>query len=305
MLIADCPSKGTDCPDSLLPGRREKTGSPAEFPCCAGIDYYMNDACYLHWHEEFEIVYVVEGALSAHINGTCCRLDSGQGILVNTGVLHSYSESQNVRTKAVYILFLPSLTGGPDGSVYWKKYIRPLTGALSFSCLPLTEKGTWHDEVLRRAEKTASLMEHEDDGFEIDVRSELTHILRLVSAHTAAPGPVSARQSADEQAMRAMLSFMENNCGRDLRIEEIAASAYMSPQSCLRLFRRFTSMPPKRYLLQVRLEKARRLLLESTLNLGSVCAECGFSDQSYFTKLFREHFGMPPGAFRHAAQASG
>lgn len=305
MLLTECPSKENGCAGRLLPGRRERTASTAEFPCCAGIDYYCNNACYLHWHEEIELVYVTEGALSAHVNGICTELQAGEGILVNTGVLHSYSEGANVKTTAVYLLFLPSLIGGWDGSVYWKKYIKPLTGALSLSGLPLTEKGTWQETVLRHARRAAACMKQEDDGFEIDVRTELAHILRLVSRHAAPSGPVSARQSADAQAMRMMLSYMENNCSRDLRIEEIADSAYMSPQSCLRLFKRFTSVPPKRYLLQVRLEKARRLLRESTLTLSMVCAECGFSDQSYFTKLFREHFGMPPGAFRQSAQTTG
>lgn len=303
MLIDNCPSKGEGIPGQLLPGRRERTASRTDFPCCAGLDHYNNDACYLHWHEEIEIVYITDGSLWAHVNGTRHFLQAGQGILVNTGVLHSYAESEGKNTTAVYLLFFPSLAGGCEGSVYWTKYIHPFTGALALTCVPLTELGSWHGEILQRAQRTVELMKKEADGFEIDVRTELAHILRIAGRHTKASGPVGARQTAETQAMRTMLAYMENNCGRDLRIGEVAGSAYLSPQSCLRLFQRFTAMSPKRYLLQVRLEKARRLLLETTLDIAAVGAECGFSDQSYFTKLFREHYGSPPGAFRRLRPA--
>ena len=64
-----------------------------------------------------------------------------------------------------------------------------------------------------------------------------------------------------------------------------------------RAFREATGRSPHQYLLHRRVEAAK-VLIRQGLPLAEVAGQCGFSDQSYFTKVFQKHTGHPPGEYR-------
>jgi len=68
----------------------------------------------------------------------------------------------------------------------------------------------------------------------------------------------------------------------------------------LRAFRRTTGLPPHRWLLRHRVEKAKALLRESALPLHDVALECGFADQSHLTRVFTRWAGQAPGTWRRS-----
>jgi AraC-like DNA-binding protein len=67
-----------------------------------------------------------------------------------------------------------------------------------------------------------------------------------------------------------------------------------------RAFRETAGMPPYRWLRGFRVERAQELLLSSTLALAQIAYECGFADQSHFTRVFTQVVGVTPGAWRRA-----
>lgn len=52
------------------------------------------------------------------------------------------------------------------------------------------------------------------------------------------------------------------------------------------------------YVMDFRIREAKKMLSDSSLSLLDVCLNCGFQDQSYFTKVFREHTGLTPGKYK-------
>jgi AraC-like DNA-binding protein len=83
-------------------------------------------------------------------------------------------------------------------------------------------------------------------------------------------------------------------------LAEIAEECGLSPSHFARSFRKSTGMPPHRWLMQRRLERAKSLLLASTLSLSEIGLACGFADQSHFTTAFTKAVGASPGAWRRA-----
>lgn len=297
MYLPQCPVKAQEADCRLLADGRERTASAADFPCAAGPDFYRGNACSPHWHEEFELVIVQQGTLEATVNGSGHVLEAGEGIFVNTGVLHAYRETAGTGAAVTYLLFLPSLIGGRSGSVFWKKYLDPLISSLLLSGLPL-RSAPWERHILAGAQEAADLLRREPPGYEIEVRTHLSRAVHLICANARLSGPVSSREKEAAQAMRQMLSFLDENYAHPLSTEEIAASAHVSVRSCQRLFRRFTSKSPKQFLTSLRIEKAQVLLQETTLDIPTIGSECGFADQSYFTKQFHRLCGCPPARYR-------
>jgi AraC-like DNA-binding protein len=85
-----------------------------------------------------------------------------------------------------------------------------------------------------------------------------------------------------------------------LSLTELAAVAQMSSAHFARLFKCATKQTPHQYVITCRIERAKRLLTETTLPLHEIGARVGYADQSHFTALFRQYVATTPKAHRDA-----
>jgi len=86
-------------------------------------------------------------------------------------------------------------------------------------------------------------------------------------------------------------------------LDELAAQLGIGPFALSRAFRAAYGLPPHAYLNQVRVDRARALLVAGR-RLGEVAAEVGFADQPHLTRHFKRHLGVPPGAYQRALLTS-
>ena len=106
-----------------------------------------------------------------------------------------------------------------------------------------------------------------------------------------------ARDSTSPAALTAMKEFMLQNLARPISADDIAFAARISLSSAQRLFVRHEGVTPKTWLSRVRLQQASFLLQTTNLRMGEVAFQSGFRDALYFSKVFRERFGVPPSKF--------
>ncbi|WP_208948513.1 helix-turn-helix domain-containing protein [Segnochrobactrum spirostomi] len=86
----------------------------------------------------------------------------------------------------------------------------------------------------------------------------------------------------------------------NLTIAEIAAACGLTPSYFARQFARVTGMTPHRWLLKMRVDRGRQLLLEGRMTIAEIAVACGFADQSHFTRVFSREIGTSPKAWRDA-----
>jgi AraC-like DNA-binding protein len=93
-------------------------------------------------------------------------------------------------------------------------------------------------------------------------------------------------------------SFIRENYHRKLTLTEMAGKVNLSPWRLCHLFREGMSTSPQRFLTQVRLEKARKLLATEFLTVKEVMNQVGMSDASSFARSFKEAYGVTPNKFK-------
>ncbi len=95
-----------------------------------------------------------------------------------------------------------------------------------------------------------------------------------------------------------LISYLIENLEKKITLKDMAEYVSMSPSHFTRKFRQFISMPPMEYLNDLRIEKAKRLIKASSLNLTEIAMECGFSNSSYFSTRFTEKVNVSPIQYR-------
>ncbi len=117
--------------------------------------------------------------------------------------------------------------------------------------------------------------------------------------------PLRAQIGPANRSLIRVAQLMEENIEKPLSLDKIADSTGLSRRQIERLFRRDLNCVPKRYYLEMRLRRARELLLQTALPIMDVTTACGFQSPPHFSKCYRSQFGHPPSAERkmHRAEA--
>lgn len=129
------------------------------------------------------------------------------------------------------------------------------------------------------------------------LRIRLLELIQLLCAD-AARGPAGRAQRLSEEAVMDTLRYLHAHFAEKLTLAVLSAQANLSPIYFHRLFTRMTHKTPSLYLQQVRLDRARYLLLHTAMNGNEIAVACGFSTPSYFSMVFKRQTGMTPMAFR-------
>ena len=292
---------GINCPSDIVAdgeGRELVQHGSALFPIACYAEDVKSYSVAWHWHEEFEYILAVQGPLNVNVGKTRLTLQTGQGVLINSGVLHAVEQAGTSGAMLHSGVFHPRLVGGMD-TIFWQKLIRPLLQPGAPAFFWLEEEEPRQRQVLAHLRNAWNAVAEEPFDYENQVRYHLSAALRLLSIQCAdEKRKVSRQEQIAAERMKQMLRFVEEHYAEELTVERIAADAALSESACLRSFRQVLGITPIQYVKQFRVEKAAELLRSTQLKTGEIGAECGFADGSYFIKTFREIKHCTPKEYR-------
>lgn len=136
------------------------------------------------------------------------------------------------------------------------------------------------------------------DRFDLSVRiyewlASLQRCMASSGAHAAGEIPHAYRQAAD---------FIERTYGQDLTLDQLAEAAGLNKYHLCKSFSRYYGVSPMDYVRNRRIEQAAELLRATALSITDIGIRCGFSNVSYFGKVFHKMTGMTPSAYREAKE---
>lgn len=106
-------------------------------------------------------------------------------------------------------------------------------------------------------------------------------------------------ESVDEKLLGAAMKYVESNISRsDLSVEELSRELGMSRVNLYKRLVAMTGKTPIEFIRVIRLKHAAKLLRETRMNISEVAYQVGFNNPKYFTKYFKEEFGMLPSVYQ-------
>ena len=249
----------------------------------------------VHWHDELEGIYVLTGSMDFYLDDRKLTLSSGDFLLITSSAMH-YSKAHDEKDSLFLRLFIhPSLFSASES-------LHPLL-------LPFLEDRD-SEFLLLRAEKNPEnlkdlllrmhkLLETRPAGFPLECAG-LVHILlaRLYPLIHQSDVIMGTHMGPDVEAQRRMIAYIRKNYPEKITLADIAEAGLMSRSKCCQLFKKYVNRTPMDFLNTYRLEMSLRLLKETERPISDVSLSCGFTSQSYFTKLFTERYHMTPSGCR-------
>lgn len=228
-------------------------------------------------------------------------IDSHELIFVRQGVLSIAEEKRSFELRAGQTLLLwpgrqhrGTKPYPADLSFYWLHfYVVRRTGR---ELLRVPQQATIPEEE----RLTALLHRFLDDQESGRLRPQAASLLVMLMLHEIAAAPRA--ETADTSSAAALAArvekFITTNFHRPISTCDIAREFNCNSDYLGRAFRRVTGHTIVDAIHRRRLRHARRLLLESTLNIEQIARESGFDDAGYFRRIFRRHVGISPLAHR-------
>jgi AraC family transcriptional regulator len=122
------------------------------------------------------------------------------------------------------------------------------------------------------------------------------HLIRNYSVESRLPP--ERPMPLSEKRLRRVLDLIESRLTENILLEDLASEACLSPYHFSRMFRAATGSSPHRYLIERRVQMAKKLIACGKSALAQIALDAGFGSQSNFTRVFRRITGMTPGQYR-------
>lgn len=252
----------------------------------------------LHWHDEVQIAVVTQGSVLFRSTDSEARLETGQGVFINSGCLHEAVSTGDSHSEYVCVNFDPKIIAGYNSSLIRKDYIAPVLSADELKMVFLNSE-PWQGEVCSLLLKMAEVMEKAVYGYEFELKILLSRIwLIIIRNNKEILESAAHTHFADKKRMNTLQEYIAANYMEKLTLEGIAASDHISKGECCRIFSRMLDTTPFRYLVCFRISKSLKLLTATEMSISEIAQHTGFGNSSYFTVCFKKEMGLTPNEYR-------
>ncbi len=262
------------------------------------IEYYINCEFKLflqsvenvekHWHNDFEILYILEGAVEIDINSEKTTLSEGNIYLINPNVLHSVKA---LKKNSSIVLQMPK-------EIFYamsKNIIHIDFKYLTYDQMLTNE----YSEVSKLMAEMAMIFLNKNRNDILLLKSLFYRFVFILSKHINSEYEVNTPLE-DKNFIRLleMLKVAKDYYKEDLSLSDFAEMFELTPQYFANFFKKNFGKPFMRYLNDLRIENAKILLIETEKPITEIANECGFTNIKSFNTFFKQIEGYTPSELR-------
>lgn len=244
------------------------------------LDHAVDSHVALHWHEFFELSYVVSGTGRHTVNGARRPLRPGDVLALTPADFHELGPDPGGTLHIVNV-------------IYADESLPPLLRD-GLSAPPTVHLPQLADDF----ERLVGDSRRHDSLATLSMHATLTRMLADVVRAASAGGGDANEEPGGRSDLQGAIAWLDHHFREPVRLADAAAVACLSPHHFSGVFRRATGMSFQQYLINRRLQFARSLLAASGLPVTEVCHAAGFGDLTHFSRSYRRRFGYPPSADR-------
>ena len=259
------------------------------YPPTKHPDGYMFDWSHGRTLHEFQILYITHGKGIFETKSSGKRkIGEGTAFLLLPGIWHRYMPDKNTGWKEHWVSF-----NGSQPNSFMK------TGLLSPEKM-IFDIGL-DEKIIDLYQQILEHMEGEKIGFK-QIIASLTYeiIARMLALEKSRK---FTGKEIEDKISKAKI-IMADRIDKQINIEELAVELGIGYSWFRKMFRHYTNLAPAQYFLQLKINKAKDLLLSTSLSIKEIAAITGFESQFYFSKFFKKQVGVAPRKLREFSRSN-
>lgn len=241
--------------------------------------YNVDDT--IHWHENIEILYFFGGECEVLNGDEILHAKKGDIIVLNSGCVHSVMCKNSKAEFACIIidhLFCESLGFSVSDAQFTK-------------CFQDAEMAALIEKIVNEPK--------DDELFSQTISVSTLSILLLLFKNYKIEEAREYLNSGKIELVKTIIKYIKRHYAERIMMDDIEKHCGYSKYYLSRVFKETCQKTIMGYLNEVRINKAKELLVKTDLDIKTVAESCGFECQSYFGKVFKKSEGRPPLSFRN------
>ena len=252
----------------------------------------------LHWHEEVELLHVLSGSLIYTVEDQDIIVCEGEGLFINTNLLHGAKSHENNPCEAVVVVFHPSLFASSSHGDTYGRYVYPILSGDRQTSFFLSHEINWQELLLDQMTTLGQLRHQPLEEWSMLLISYLYHFWHNLYQHSHPTGNSNQVTSYKSNRLKPVLAHMHEHYPEPLDLESLADMIPLSKGQFCRTFKDTLGTTPIAYLIRYRLTKACEMLADSDKKIGVIARSVGFDNISYFNREFMKAMGTSPKNYR-------
>lgn len=216
----------------------------------------------------YDLTILLSGRLVYNINGTTITMESGDAIFIPAGSIRERSESAGNENYISFNFY--------SGDEYH---------------LPLVMRSVVHSEITLLIAAFDEIEKHNYFDSNMTTVEHLFNCILSVLENT-----ITAQQHTP--LIRKIIEYIHSDISRKITLEDIGKATSFSPIYCETAFRKEVGKPIMDYVLDRRIDEAKKLLITDTTPLVEIAQSVGFNDYNYFSRVFKKRSGCSPTEYR-------
>ena len=248
----------------------------------------------VHWHDEFEIIYVRSGFLTVSISGESYIGKTGEAFVVSPGNLHLMGSQTGTVDYYTFLFPLKYISFRTDDMLD-EKLLEPLNSGHLMIC-PRVK-----DTAKELCEQLIEIYEAKKDESESKITTQirtkiilLQFILEMWKKGFVIENDTSGRNTVEKE----MVSYIQQNFTGKISLREFGEQFHLSEKYISRYFKEHFHITLSQYVTYLRLEHAKQLLQDTDIPVTDVAMQSGYQNVSYFIRSFQKAYAVSPLKYR-------
>lgn len=256
--------------------------------------FTMSDV-HIHYND-YEVYYLLEGERCYFIGTKIYHLKQGSLVFVRRNVIHKTALSREAHHDRILL----------EISRSYLESVFAITGELTLhdffqdDCIILSLESEEQNFITELLLALGRELGTKNSGFRLLAKSLVAELFIYAKRMENKTNPSASSRTDDprHRQIEQIACYIAENCCSPLSLNSIAEQFYMNKCYLSRIFKEITGFTVNGYLHARRIQKARSLLIQNSMNISEVAEAAGYENLTYFERVFKKHTGMSPLEYR-------
>ena len=250
---------------------------------------------HIHYND-YEVYYLLEGERCYFIGTKIYHLKQGSLVFVRRNVIHKTALSREAHHDRILL----------EISRSYLESVFAITGELTLhdffqdDCIILSLESEEQNFITELLLALGRELGTKNSGFRLLAKSLVAELFIYAKRMENKTNPSASSRTDDprHRQIEQIACYIAENCCSPLSLNSIAEQFYMNKCYLSRIFKEITGFTVNGYLHARRIQKARSLLIQNSMNISEVAEAAGYENLTYFERVFKKHTGMSPLEYR-------